>query len=95
MPRTQAEQYAEDAYSALRLYATWPPGLKMELGSYGVLRGRWFNLIGNISQKFDIQLAPIPGHVPVQLDFKSAGTSLSIVEAAGSATGGQPSGAVK
>jgi hypothetical protein len=88
MAITQAERYAQDVYSSLRLYAVWPPGLSMEIGAYGVLQGKWFRHIGNIRDKFDIQFSVREGKVPVQLDFKSTGTSLSTIEATLSADDG-------
>ncbi|MFD0861164.1 hypothetical protein ACFQ1M_03005 [Sungkyunkwania multivorans] len=77
--------YTLEMYRQFRYLATWLPGTPLELGDIGILRGKEFTKIGNLSEhgiSFEIE----PDDTPADLEFSSKGSVSIITKLSGTAT---------
>lgn len=65
--------YTREMYRQFRYLATWAPGTPMKLGDIGILKGKEFIRIGNISD-FGISFETVPDDTPLDLEFASEGS---------------------
>ena len=68
-----ADIYSESIHNNLRMYAAWPIDTPLNLGDFGTLEGQLFQRLGNLKERYNIEVKSLSSNSSVHYDFKSAG----------------------
>ena len=80
------EQYTDEMHDHFGYYATWTPGLKLNLGDIGILNGNAFTRLANIKDKGLTFLVGDGGVTNSNIAYSSSGSVTVSFKASGSAS---------
>ncbi len=66
-----SRKYTRDLYRNFKYLATWKPGVPLQLGDIGVLKGKQFTRLGNIKSDFGIDFTVRKDTTPDNLKYVS------------------------